>query len=260
MKFALIATVAAASANDAVYMGIPPVGMTFIEPTQEPLISHYDIKDACPNYDATGDLEDFTMMRQIYYTIWNSAVRGFYRTARKNPVSKECVGEWMDTLKVDTEDVFDLLNNAKFGEVTADKLKKIANGSIDIFYKNWEVCGVQEAIQDGFEWCTQEVETCMYQENIMERMIAGATPLLTKSFDLYNVLMADNSCLNDTQNLALIGRIIYDLTTVIGSIVGFERKFGYLKKDEIKSLDKLGSELQDAIDAYAAKHADDEPV
>ena len=134
----------------------------------------------------------------------------------------------MDTLKVDTEDVFNLLNNAKFGEVTADKLKKIANGSIDIFYKNWEVCGVQEAIQDGFEWCTEEVETCMYQENIMERMIAGATPLLTKSFDLYNVLMAENSCLNDTQNLALIGRIIYDLTTVIGSIVGFERKFGYL--------------------------------
>jgi hypothetical protein len=94
----------------------------------------------------------------------------------------------------------------------------------------------------------------------MERMIQGATPLLTKGFDLYNVLMADNVCLNDTQNLALIERIIVDLTTILGSIVGFERKFGYLKKNEIKSFDKLGNDLQNAVDAYAAKHAGDEPT
>ena len=77
----------------------------------------------------------------------------------------------MDTLKVDIEKVIDLLDNGKFSEITADKLKNIATGIIDVFYKNWEVCGVQETIQDGFEWCTEEVETCMYQENIMERMI-----------------------------------------------------------------------------------------
>jgi len=183
------------------------------------------------------------MIRKIYYTIWNSSVRGFYRSARKNPVSQECVGEWMDTLKVDIESVIDLLNDGKFGEITADKLKNIAAGIIDVFYKNWEVCGVQETIQDGFEWCTEEVETCMYQENIMERMIQGATPLLTKTFDLYTVLNAENVCLNDTQNLTLIGRVLEDLATILGSIVGFERKFGYLKKDEIKSVDKLGSEL-----------------
>ena len=166
----------------------------------------------------------------------------------------------MDTLKVDIESVIDLLNDGKFGEISAAKLKNITAGIIDVFYKNWEVCGVQETIQDGFEWCTEEVGTCIYQENIMERMIQGATPLLTKTFDLYNVLMAENTCLNDTQNLALIERIIVDLTTIIGSIVGFERKFGYLKKDEIKSLNQLGSELQDAQDSYAAKHADDLPV
>jgi hypothetical protein len=51
------------------------------------------------------------MVRQIYYTIWNSSVRGFYRSARKNPVSKECIGEWMDTLKVDIENVVGLLDN-----------------------------------------------------------------------------------------------------------------------------------------------------
>lgn len=72
--------------------------------------------------------------------------------------------------------------------------------------------------------------------------------------------MAENNCLNDSQNIALIDRIIVDLTTILGSIVGFERKFGSLKKAEIKSIDTLGSELQDAIDAYTAKHADDVPV
>ena len=83
MKFALIATIAAASANE-LYMGIPPVGMSYSE---EPLIEHSKITEVCPNYDASGDMEDFTMIRKIYYTIWNSSVRGFYRSARKNPVS-----------------------------------------------------------------------------------------------------------------------------------------------------------------------------
>ena len=90
----------------------------------------------------------------------------------------------------------------------------------------------------------------------MENMIANATPLLTKSFDLFNILMAENAsmnndgpgqiyiCQNDTQNIALIDRIIVDLTTILGTIVGFERKFGYLKKDEVKSIDNLVKELQ----------------
>jgi len=69
--------------------------------------------------------------------------------------------------------------------------------------------------------------------------------------------MAENNCLNDTQNIALIDRIIVDLTTILGSIVGFERKFAYLKKDQIKSIETLGNELQAASDAYDKKHADD---
>ena len=72
--------------------------------------------------------------------------------------------------------------------------------------------------------------------------------------------MAENNCLNDSQNISLIDRVIVDLTTILGSIIGFERKFGSLKKEEIKSIDTLGSELQAALDAYTAKHADDEPV
>ena len=170
MKFALIATIAAASANE-LYMGITPVGMSFENTVDPVLIEKSRLDEVCPNYDKSGDMEDFKMIRQIYYTIWNSSVRGFYRSARKNPVSKECVGDWMDTLKVEIEGVLDLLDAGKFGEITADKLKNIATGIIDVFYKNWEVCGVQETIQDGFEWCTEEVETCMYQENIMDRMI-----------------------------------------------------------------------------------------
>ena len=98
----------------------------------------------------------------MYYTLWNSAVKGLYRTARKNPVSEECFGDWFETIITDMISVFSLVDEGKFGEITADKVKKIPNGAIDIFYKNWEVCGIQEAIQDGFEWCTEEVESCIY--------------------------------------------------------------------------------------------------
>lgn len=37
-------------------------------------------------------------------------VKGFYKSAKKNPVSEECMGDWMDTLKDDIAVVLDSLD------------------------------------------------------------------------------------------------------------------------------------------------------
>ena len=113
-------------------------------------------------------------------------------------MSEECFGDWFETTITDMISVFSLVDKGKFAEITADKVKKIPNGAIDIFYKNWKVCGVQEAIQDGFEWCTEEVESCIYQENFMERMTQAATPLIAKTVDLISIVHTGAHCLNDT--------------------------------------------------------------
>ena len=200
------------------------------------------------------------MIRKIYYTIWNSSVKGFYRTAKKNPVNPECMGDWMDTLKTDPEETFGLVDEGRFSEITADKLKKIPDGIIDVFYKNWEVCGVYSTVQDAFEWCTEDVGTCMFQENFMPRLVEGATPLLMKAYDLYRLLTDEAICMNDTQNLQLVERMLVDATTIISTMLGFEGKFGSLKaSSEIKSLDRLGTDLDDAIEAYTKLHANDPP-
>ena len=84
MKFSLIASVAAVSAQqqqiiEPFFMGIPPVGMSFEQPKPVKTIEQ---NTWCPNYDKSGDLEDFVMIRKIYYTIWNSMVKGFYKSAK----------------------------------------------------------------------------------------------------------------------------------------------------------------------------------
>lgn len=125
-------------------MGIPPVGMSFEDP--QPIKVVQEENTWCPKYDKSGDYEDFKMIRKVYFTVWNSMVKGFYKTGRKSPVSEECMGDWMDTLKNDIEETLNLLDDGKFSEITADKLKKITSGIIDVFYKNWEVCGVYSTV------------------------------------------------------------------------------------------------------------------
>lgn len=124
-------------------MGIPPVGMSFEDPKP---IKTIEENTWCPDYDKSGDLKDFEMIRKVYYTVWNSMVKGFYKTGRKNPVSEECFGDWMDELEADMTETFGLVDQGKFSEVKASSLKKITSGVIDVFYKNWEVCRVYPTI------------------------------------------------------------------------------------------------------------------
>ena len=141
-------------------MGIPPVGMSFEQP--KPVETKPVENTWCPNYDKSGDLEDFVMIRKVYYTIWNSFVRGFYQTARKNPVDEKCMGSWMDSLKDDIVALLNLIDEGKFGDIHSGHLKRISSGVIDVFYKNYEYCNVYAPVQDTFEWCASDVGTCNY--------------------------------------------------------------------------------------------------
>ena len=67
----------------------------------------------------------------------------------------------------------------------------------------------------------------MFQEDFMNRLVQSATPLMSKSLDLGNLLFTDDSqCLNDTQNLELIDRIVSDLASIASSFFGFQGKWG----------------------------------
>lgn len=110
----------------------------------------------------------------------------------------------------------------KIFEITAPKVKQIADDGVDFFYKNAEKCGIYRFTNDQFNWCSDNVGVCMFQEDFMNRMVQSATPLMSKGLDLGNLLFTDDSqCLNDTQNLELIDRIISDLASVASSFLGF---------------------------------------
>ena len=100
----------------------------------------------------------------------------------------------------------------------------------------------------------------MYQENFIPRMVEGATPLLVKGFDLYKLLTDDAVCLNDTQSLKLVERMLVDASTIISTLIGFEGTYGKLRaSSEVKSIDQMGDDLNNAIEAYEKLHANDPP-
>jgi len=166
-------------------------------------------------------------MRKLYYTLWNSVVKGWYHSQRKNTVSTECMGEWMDASFENMDNLVSLLAENKIFEITAPKVKKVADDAVDFFYKNADKCGVYRFTEDQFTWCSDNIGVCMFQEDFMSRMVESATPLMSKALDFGTLLMGDETtCLNDTQNLELIDRIVTDLASIASSFVGFHGKWG----------------------------------
>ena len=184
-------------------------------------------KEACSGYDKSGDLADSVFMRKIYYTIWNSIVKGWYHSQRKNTVSTECLGDWMDASMKNADDLLELVAENKFFEISAPKVKQVVDDGVDFFFKNAEKCGVYRFTSDQFTWCSDNVGTCMFQEDFMTRLVDNATPLMSKVLDLGTIIMGDEStCLNDTQNLELIDRIITDFASIASSFIGFQGTWG----------------------------------
>ena len=211
-------------------------------------------KAACEGYDKSGDLKDSVFVRKLYYTIWNSVVKGWYHSQRKNTVNVECMGDWMDQPMQNMNEVMDLLDQNKIFEITAPKVKAIADDFVDFFYKNASKCEVYRFTSDQFDWCSNNVGVCMYQEDFMNRMVQSATPLMSKTLDLANLMMSDETtCLNDTQNLELIDRIVTDIASIASSFIGFQGKWGQSTLGN-ETMDDMQATLDKAMAKYSKEH------
>lgn len=156
----------------------------------------------------------------------------------------------MDESLDNMNEVFDLLDQGSIFEITAPKVKKIADDMVDFFYKNAEKCEVYRFTQDQFSWCADNVGVCLYQDDFMNRMVENATPLMSKALDLGTLMMSDETtCLNDTQNLDLIDRIVTDVASIASSFVGFEGKWG-----QSVIGNQTFEEMQSAVDLAQIKY------
>lgn len=209
----------------------------------------------CKNYDPSGDMEELTFTRKIFYTVWNSLVRGWYHERKRNLISQECFGEWMEKSLENFDTIFGKLDEGKFFSISKAEVKKAADDSIDFFYKNAEVCGFYRVVSDQMNWCTNNVGTCIYQDDIVNRLTQNATPIMTKGLDLFELIASEeDNCLNDTETLDMVDRIMTDIVSLCSSFFGFNDKWNQSKALGEWNLEKLNQDLNKAIDAYDEKH------
>ena len=249
-----LTAIAALIATTSAHKGMNSLGTqmynTSVHHSKKP-IEH---KNYCEGYDKSGDLKDTEFIRKLYYTMWNATVKGWYHSQRRNTVNIECMGSWMDESFANMNEVMDLLDQNRIFEITAPKVKKIADDSIDFFYKNAEKCEIYRFTNDQYNWCANNVGVCLYQDDFINRMIQSATPLMSKALDLGTLMMSDETtCLNDSQNLELIDRIITDFASIASSFVGFEGKWGQSAVPN-QTFEEMQKAVDDAQATYEKEH------
>lgn len=166
-------------------------------------------------------LNDYDFMKKFYYTLWNSAIKGWYHSNDSNIIDNECMGDWMD-------EGMDNLNKMITDDSTSfpkpDDMKKTFNFGVDLVYKNSEKCNVYKVASDSMTWCSDNVGACMYGEGFMKRLEENSIPLVSKVIELFKMMMNDNNVEKNDDAIDKMGLFTEDIAYMAASLVGFEGK------------------------------------
>ena len=84
-------------------------------------------------------MEDTELLSKLEYNIYNSMVKGWYRT-RSNPISEECFGGWMIDQAETISPVVDKLMLGDYFSITKEEATTAATDMVDMIFVNQEAC------------------------------------------------------------------------------------------------------------------------
>lgn len=185
------------------------------------------------------NLSDTALMRKTLYTVYNSLIKGGYRS-KTDIISKDCLGDWMQPGFDNMDNIMDKLDKGDIFRVSKDEVKQAATDAVDFVYKNMDYCeimGISEE-KNGWKWCLDNIGVCVYQEDLFARLVTNAGPLLSKGMDLFNLFWdAEWECNNDTQNLELIDEMVTEISEMVSDSYGFYEKIDLPKNPTAELFD-----------------------
>ena len=122
--------------------------------------------------------------------------------------------------------IADHLNDGMFSLISKDLSIAAMTDMIDLFYKNVDYCNFEAVIGTYQSWCLDNMEVCtMEGTDIFANLESNALPLMSKGFDLFNLIMSDDSCVSDEQVVGEAERVAEDMTSIMASLIGFDAKW-----------------------------------
>mmetsp|Transcript_7449 Transcript_7449/g.11634 ORF Transcript_7449/g.11634 Transcript_7449/m.11634 type:complete len:326 (-) Transcript_7449:103-1080(-) len=193
--------------------------------------------------DTLGDWEYTRLQMQ---GAMQASFRGMYHS-RKEIVSDECFGEWMNDYVDDFTTAFDALQEDPFS-ISITDAKKYGSRMLDAIYKNADACQLTRLNDESNKWCMDNLGICAGDDfdwfsNVMEYGV----PLAGEAFDLFKLVFWENdACYTDKEYIDEINRSVEDVTSIISYIFGFNVKWN--PDAQIEHITQ--GQLDDAIENY----------
>jgi len=197
-----------------------------------------------------GKLTDLQFTKKFYFALWNSMVKGWYRTTSNSIVGEECMGSWMDEGMKNLDNMLNESTKSSFP--TAAELKSTFDFGVDVVYKNNEKCNVYKVMSESMIWCSGNVGTCMYGEGFMKRLTGNSLPIMMKAREIFMMLMDTEAFKNDQDSIDKMGKFVEDISYITSTLIGFEGKIHSEPSD--LTIDQLQINIDNAVKVYQKAH------
>jgi hypothetical protein len=94
-----------------------------------------------------------------------------------------------------------------------------------MFYKNAEVCQFERLADDLKNWCLENPEECIFKADLEEHFWSNIVQIGGKTFDLYKLMVRDDSCYTDREQINEIAALVADMSEIFAYLSGFDYKW-----------------------------------
>lgn len=178
-------------------------------------------------------------IRKFKYGTYNGFVKGWYGETEDHPISEQCMGDWMHEDFQHVWPVVKKLFRGHWYEIGHKDATNAADAMLNMIYKNIEECGWIQVRDDMMNWCLENSEQCLFGlANAPERVASGehTMELAAKSFDLFELIMSDDTCQSDIEQVNSAVRLAEDIGTIMRDLIGFEGHLDLTKEHKSMSV------------------------
>ena len=177
-------------------------------------------------------------IRKFKYGTYNGFVKGWYGEEEEHPISEQCMGDWMHEDFQKFWPVAKKLFRGHWFEIAHQEATDAADSFLNMIFKNVESCEWLKVRDDMMNWCLDNTEQCLFGlANAPDAIASGehTLELATKAFDLFELIMSDDTCASDMEQINAAVRISEDIGTIMRDLYGFEGHLDLTKEQKSMS-------------------------
>jgi len=134
------------------------------------------------------------------------------------------LGDWLIQDYLPIKPTFKKLHEDPWS-ISLTEAKTVVDTFVTMFYKNAEVCQFERLTDDLKNWCLENPEECIFKADLEEHFWSNIVQIGGKTFDLYKLMVRDDSCYTDREQINEIAALVADMTELLSYLSGFDYKW-----------------------------------